>query len=68
MTDAEFRPVEESTWFITEPAMLEDVLILPGYSFAWSMNTYEETVVVGLPLVKHHYAGSWKNEHGGEDD
>lgn len=66
-TDAEFRPVEESTWFITEPKLVADVLVLPGFAFASSMNTYEKTDVVGPPLVTHHYAGSWKNDHGGED-
>lgn len=67
-TDAEFKPIEQSTWFITEPKLVADVLVLPGFSFAYSMNKYEELedVVVGPPLVKHHYAGSWKNEHGGE--
>lgn len=65
-TDAEFKPLEKSTWFIREPKMLGDVLVLPGFSFARSMNTYDETGIVGPPLVKHHYLGSWKNNHGGE--
>lgn len=65
-TDAEFEPLESSTWFLREPKILGNVLILPGFSFAWSMNTYDDTDIVGPPLVKHHYLGSWKNDHGGE--
>ncbi|KAK8070060.1 hypothetical protein PG994_006676 [Apiospora phragmitis] len=50
------------------PALVEDVLILPGYALAASMNTYEaaDWDRVGPSLVVHHYAGSWKNEFGGE--
>lgn len=47
-----------------EPRLVGDVLILPGYSFAASSNHYQGTQ--GPALVTHHYAGSWKNEHGGE--
>lgn len=65
-TDAEFERLERSTWFIREPKVLGDVLILPGFSFASSMNTYNEMDIVGPPLVRHHYLGSWKNDHGGE--
>ncbi|KAF2197953.1 hypothetical protein GQ43DRAFT_458172 [Delitschia confertaspora ATCC 74209] len=50
---------------LMEPKLVGDVLILPGYSFASTSNMYGE-MEVGPPLVKHHYAGSWKNEHGGE--
>lgn len=67
-TDAEFSPLEESTWFIREPKLLGDVLILPGFSFASSSNFYDDTDAIGPPLVTHHYAGSWKNEHGGEGE
>lgn len=67
VTDDEFDPIEESTWFIREPKQVADVLILPGYSFASSTNHYDKTDVVGPPLVTHHYAGSWKNDHGGEE-
>lgn len=66
LNDIEFVTLEKSTWFIREPKMLGEVLVLPGFSFASSMNTYEGTEAVGPSLVKHHYAGSWKNDHGGE--
>lgn len=68
MSDDEFRAIETSTWFSIEPQLVGDVLILPGYSFARSMNFYDDTVSSSLapPLVEHHYAGSWKNEKGGE--
>ncbi|KAK4443395.1 glycosyltransferase [Podospora aff. communis PSN243] len=49
-----------------EPKLIGDVLILPGYAFAASANKYGEGVAVPSPLVTHHYAGTWKNEHGGE--
>ncbi|KAG6357663.1 hypothetical protein INS49_013542 [Diaporthe citri] len=68
MTDSEFQEVESSTWFNLEPKLVGDVLILPGYSFALSMGFYDEAVsgAIGPPLVEHHYAGSWKNDKGGE--
>ncbi|KAH8811231.1 hypothetical protein F5884DRAFT_819574 [Xylogone sp. PMI_703] len=49
---------------LMEPKLLGDVLVLPGFSFASSSNRYEQKV--GPALVTHHYAGSWKNEKGGE--
>lgn len=51
---------------IREPKLVGDVLVLPGWAFAASMNSYEEGVVVPPPLVVHHFAGSWKNKYGGE--
>ncbi|KAJ5501140.1 hypothetical protein N7453_005957 [Penicillium expansum] len=51
---------------LLEPVLVEDVLILPGYSFAASSNTYSVENVTGPSLVQHHYAGSWKNHNGGE--
>jgi alpha 1,6-mannosyltransferase len=53
---------------ILEPKLAGDVLILPGYSFAGFFNTYKEEGQdrLGPSLVVHHYAGSWKNEYGGE--
>ncbi|CAJ2511353.1 Uu.00g069780.m01.CDS01 [Anthostomella pinea] len=54
---------------ILEPRTVGDVLVLPGYSFALSMNKYEEISEKGEPgppLVTHHYAGTWKNDRGGE--
>lgn len=68
LSDDAFRAVQTSTWFALEPKLVGDVLILPGYSFARSMNVYDETFTGSLPppLVEHHYAGSWKNDKGGE--
>lgn len=51
---------------LLEPILVGDVLVLPGYAFAASANTYDEGMEVPPPLVLHHYAGSWKNEKGGE--
>ncbi|KAF9249416.1 hypothetical protein DTO027I6_2338 [Penicillium roqueforti] len=51
---------------LLEPVLLDDVLILPGYSFAASSNSYNNVNVTGPSLVQHHYAGSWKNHNGGE--
>lgn len=51
---------------LLEPKLIGDVLVLPGYAFAASANTYDEAMEVPPPLVKHHYTGSWKNEKGGE--
>jgi alpha 1,6-mannosyltransferase len=53
---------------IYEPRLLGDVLVMPGRSFAASANRYEEGDEARLPpqLVEHHYAGTWKNEQGGE--
>ena len=50
---------------LMEPKLIGDVLILPGYAFAASSNHYAADQA-GTPLVTHHYAGTWKNEHGGE--
>lgn len=51
---------------LVEPKLIGDVLVLPGYSFALSANHYAADDIQGPALVTHHYAGSWKNEHGGE--
>lgn len=53
---------------LLEPRLAGDVLILPGYSLSVGVNTYEGEVQdrVGPSLVVHHYAGSWKNDYGGE--
>ena len=51
---------------LLEPVLVEDVLILPGFAFAASSNNYVGKNVTGMALVTHHYAGSWKNHHGGE--
>ena len=47
-----------------EPKLIGDVLILPGFSFAASINHYKEEE--GPALLTHQCAGSWRNEHGGE--
>jgi mannosyltransferase OCH1-like enzyme len=54
-----------SIYFLVEPKLVADVLILPGHSFAASSNHYKGKPP-GPALVTHHFAGSWKNEHGGE--
>ncbi|KAF8849078.1 hypothetical protein BDZ45DRAFT_680781 [Acephala macrosclerotiorum] len=56
----------EDIWKLEEPKLVGDVLILPGYAFARSSNHYEEGHIPAGALVTHHFAGSWKNEHGGE--
>ena len=48
------------------PSLVGDVLVLPGFALAKSSNTYANGTEIGSVLVEHHYAGSWKNEHGGE--
>lgn len=52
---------------IVEPILLDNVLILPGNAFANATNHFEELGESSVPvMVTHHYAGSWKNEYGGE--
>ncbi|KAK8880193.1 Glycosyltransferase family 32 protein [Apiospora arundinis] len=54
---------------ILEPKLAGgDVLILPGYALSASANEYEPKDLdrVGPSLVTHHYAGTWKNDYGGE--
>ncbi|PSN67294.1 hypothetical protein BS50DRAFT_600721 [Corynespora cassiicola Philippines] len=51
---------------LREPKLVGDVLIMPGRAFASSSNKYEDKEGLTPPLVTHHYAGSWKNEFGGE--
>ncbi|KAK2630004.1 hypothetical protein QTJ16_000824 [Diplocarpon rosae] len=55
---------DRNTSGLTEPKLLGDVLILPGNAFASQQNGYP--VNQGPALVTHHYAGSWKNDYGGE--
>lgn len=52
---------------LSEPKLIGDVLVLPDYAFADSMNQEHGEKKVGKILVTHHYAGSWKNENGGEE-
>jgi alpha 1,6-mannosyltransferase len=59
---------ERNISLVLEPRLIGDVLVLPGYSFGAGSNRYEEGQVIGPPLVTHHYAGTWKNQHGGEVD
>jgi hypothetical protein len=47
-----------------EPKLISDVLILPGNSFGALQNEFPQNE--GPALVTHHYAGSWKNDHGRE--
>ncbi|KAI6381628.1 hypothetical protein MCOR25_001101 [Pyricularia grisea] len=51
---------------LLEPKIMGDLLIMPGWAFAGSSNTYEESFQKPPGLVTHHYAGSWKNNKGGE--
>ncbi|KAK4148849.1 glycosyltransferase [Chaetomidium leptoderma] len=51
---------------LLEPKLVGDVLFLPGYAFSASANKYQEDMEVPPPLAKHHYAGTWKNDQGGE--
>ncbi|PSN60502.1 hypothetical protein BS50DRAFT_200316 [Corynespora cassiicola Philippines] len=53
---------------ILQPELVGDVLVMPGRSFAASANRYKAEEEGKLPpkLVTHHYAGTWKNNHGGE--
>jgi mannosyltransferase OCH1-like enzyme len=57
---------QESIQKIREPKLVGDVLILPGHAFAASSNTYEDDEYLDPALITHHYAGTWKNGHGGE--
>ena len=49
---------------LLEPRLFGDVLILPGNSFGALQSNYPKNQ--GPALVTHHYAGSWKNDKGGE--
>jgi hypothetical protein len=58
---------------VVEPKLDGDVLIMPGYSFAASSNNKGgrdlggfQTAPPGAVLITHHYAGTWKNDYGGE--
>jgi mannosyltransferase OCH1-like enzyme len=59
------RVEERSISELVRPKLVGDVLIMPGFSFARGMNRYDKEKL-GPVLVTHHYAGSWKNEFGGE--
>lgn len=60
--NATLKDVQE----LVKPKLAGDVLVLPGYAFAATSNRYPEGMVVPPPLVTHHFAGSWKNDYGGE--
>ncbi|KAJ5661894.1 uncharacterized protein N7477_009510 [Penicillium maclennaniae] len=47
-----------------EPVLLGDVLVLPNAAFAAMQGGWPTDR--GPYLVEHHYAGSWKNDKGGE--
>ncbi|KAF2726566.1 hypothetical protein EJ04DRAFT_571154 [Polyplosphaeria fusca] len=51
---------------LEQPKLLGDVLIMPGYAFALGSNGCQKDLDLGPQLVRHHYAGSWKNTKGGE--
>lgn len=52
---------------IRDPILLDNVLILPGNTFANATNKFDSLGPSSMPvLVTHHYAGSWKNDFGGE--
>ncbi|KAJ4390797.1 hypothetical protein N0V93_004395 [Gnomoniopsis smithogilvyi] len=53
---------------IRDPVLVDNVLILPGYAFSSVVEDFSdlEGGQPGPSLVLHHYAGSWKNKHGGE--
>ena len=55
-----------TTPYVFEPQLFDDVLILPGYSFSASLQNYKDDERPGPALVTHHFAGTWKNENGGE--
>lgn len=46
------------------PKLIGDVLILPGVAFAEMQSNYPKDE--GPAFVRHHYAGTWKNDFGGE--
>jgi alpha 1,6-mannosyltransferase len=52
---------------VLEPRLIGDVLVLPDYAFANSMNQQHGDKKQGQVLVTHHYAGTWKNAKGGEE-
>lgn len=52
---------------VSEPRLIGDVLVLPDYAFADSMNQQHGDKKSGSKLKVHHYAGSWKNTNGGEE-
>ncbi|KAK3352578.1 hypothetical protein B0T25DRAFT_542301 [Lasiosphaeria hispida] len=59
----------DTVYNLLKPKLVGDVLIMPGYSFAASSNRYgnmTDKANLNPKLVKHHYAGSWKNDKGGE--
>lgn len=63
------RPVDRNeAKDLLKPKMIGDLLVMPGKSFAAGSNHYTPEQEERLPeqLVTHHYAGSWKNEKGGE--
>lgn len=51
---------------VAEPLLIDDVLVMPDYALANSMNQQYGDKGPGQILVMHHYAGSWKNPFGGE--
>ncbi|KAH6646642.1 initiation-specific alpha-1,6-mannosyltransferase [Truncatella angustata] len=52
---------------VSEPRLIGDLLVLPDFAFANSMNQQYGDKKSGQVLITHHYAGSWKNTNGGEE-
>lgn len=44
-----------------------DVLMIPHYAFADSLNQQDEDKKVSKVLATHYYADSWKNANGGKE-
>jgi mannosyltransferase OCH1-like enzyme len=53
---------------IVQPKLIGNILVMPGQSFAAAANRYTiwEEWELSPTLVTHHYAGTWKNNKGGE--
>ncbi|USP76605.1 glycosyltransferase family 32 protein [Curvularia clavata] len=76
LTTSVFKSLEKEQYTINttevhsimQPVSIGDVLIMPGRSFAATANKYtpEQEALLPPQLVTHHYAGSWKNDKGGE--
>lgn len=49
---------------LKEPTLFHDILVLPNAAFAAMQGGLLKDR--GPYLIDHHYAGSWKNEKGGE--
>jgi len=57
---------DEDIAHVLQPRLIGGGLVLPDYAFADQMNRQYGHKIAGNILVKHHYAGTWKNKNGGE--